>query len=187
MRKIRESMGLADAKKHLKGSVSIDDIYVSTYTTAQERKELKRGKGSQTKSKVTVMAESIPLEVNGKPEVFLGRTKMEFNPSEKSEELDQIAQSQIDQNTIIFSDKSNEHVNLKTYFENNVQALSMSIQNLLDMKWVNITTSNLKRFLLGIYHTVKEKYIQYYLDEFCFKLNRRKHSNMFENLLLNSI
>jgi len=187
MRKIRESMGLADARKPLRDSVAIDDIYVSTYTTPQERRELKRGKGSQAKSKVTVMAESIPLEINGKPEVFLGRVKMELNTSENSEDLDQIAQSHITQDSIIFSDKSSEHVNLKTYFEDNIQELSMSLQNLLDMKWVNITTANLKRFLLGIYHTIKEKYIQYYLDEFCYKLNRRKHPNMFENLLLNSI
>jgi hypothetical protein len=43
MRKIRESMGLADSKLSLKDSVAIDDAYVSTYTSSQERRELKRG------------------------------------------------------------------------------------------------------------------------------------------------
>ncbi|MCE2963662.1 MAG: transposase, partial [Chitinophagales bacterium] len=47
--------------------------------------------------------------------------------------------------------------------------------------------SNLKRFLLGIYHVVKERYLQEYLNEFAFKLNRRNYTNKFDNLLLNSI
>jgi hypothetical protein len=46
--------------------------------------ELKRGKGSQKKSNITLMAESIPLEVNGKQELYLGRVKMEVNESKAS-------------------------------------------------------------------------------------------------------
>jgi hypothetical protein len=41
------------------------------------------------------------------------------------------------------------------------------------LKWVHIAISNAKRNLLGVYHKVKGKYLQLYLDEFCFKLNRR--------------
>ena len=33
--------------------------------------------------------------------------------------------------------------------------------------------ANAKRTLLGIYHKIKGKYLQDYLDEFCHKLNRR--------------
>lgn len=187
MQKIRENMGLTDLKKPLVGSVSIDDIYISTYTSTQERMELKRGKGSQKKSKVTLMVESVPLEINGKQEMYMGKVKMEVNESESSENLDQIAQSNIEKNTVIFSDKSTGYVNLKTYFEENIQELSMTFESKFDMKWINITTSNLKRNLLGIYHVIKTKYLQFYLDEFCFRLNRRNYTNMFENLLLNSI
>ncbi|HIP36061.1 MAG TPA: IS1595 family transposase, partial [Crocinitomix sp.] len=39
--------------------------------------------------------------------------------------------------------------------------------------WVHIAISNAKRTLLGIYHKIKGKYLQLYLDEFCYKLNRR--------------
>lgn len=41
------------------------------------------------------------------------------------------------------------------------------------LKWVHIAISNAKRNLLGVYHKVKGKYLQLYLDEFCYKLNRR--------------
>ncbi|MFN7239873.1 MAG: transposase, partial [Chitinophagales bacterium] len=52
----------------------------------------------------------------------------------------------------------------------------------IDLKWINVTISNLKRFLLGIYHVVKERYLQEYLNEFAFKLNRRNYTNKFDNL-----
>lgn len=187
MRKIRESMGLADAKFPLKGSVAVDDAYVSTYTSSQDRRELKRGKGSQKKSKVTVMVESIPLEVNGEPEVYMGKIKMALNTSETSEDMDEVTTKNIERESILFSDCSSGYVNLANLFEENIQTISNTLENKIDLKWVNISISNLKRFLLGIYHVVKEKYVQHYLDEFCFKLNRRNHPHMFENLLLNSI
>lgn len=185
--KIRESMGLADAKFILKDSVAIDDAYISTYTSTQDRMELKRGKGSQKKSKVTVMVESIPLENNGKEEIYMGKAKLLFNPSEESEALDCIAKESIKSESILFSDKSSSYVNLKSYFEKNIQTVSHQLKESLDLKWVNITIPNLKRFLLGIYHVVKEDYLQGYLDEFSFKLNRRNHPSKFQNLLLKSI
>ena len=187
MHKIRESMGLADAKFILKDSVGIDDAYISTYTSMQDRVELKRGKGSQKKSKVTVMVESIPLEKNGKEEMYMGKAKLVLNPSEESENIDSIALQNIASDSILFSDKSSSYVNLKNYFEENIQTISEELKSKIDLKWINVTISNLKRFLLGIYHVVKERYLQEYLNEFAFKLNRRNYTNKFDNLLLNSI
>ena len=153
----------------------------------QDRVELKRGKGSQKKSKVTVMVESIPLEKNGKEEMYMGKAKLVLNPSEESENIDSIALQNIASDSILFSDKSSSYVNLKNYFEENIQTISEELKSKLDLKWINVTISNLKRFLLGIYHVVKERYLQEYLNEFAFKLNRRNYTNKFDNLLLNSI
>ncbi len=44
-----------------------------------------------------------------------------------------------------------------------------------------------KRGILGTYHHVSEKYLQNYVDEFCFKYNNRKIDDMFETLLINSM
>ncbi len=41
------------------------------------------------------------------------------------------------------------------------------------LKRVHITISNAKRNLLGNFHTVKRKYLELYLNEFVYKLNRR--------------
>lgn len=41
------------------------------------------------------------------------------------------------------------------------------------LKWVNMLTSNLKRFLLSTYHGVFPKYRKAYLAEFAYRFNRR--------------
>ena len=41
-----------------------------------------------------------------------------------------------------------------------------------DLKWVHVAIGNLKSFLLGTYHGSCGNY-QPYLDEFCFRFNRR--------------
>jgi len=40
--------------------------------------------------------------------------------------------------------------------------------------WVNRAISNAKKVLLGIHHNcINDRYVQNYLDEFCYKFNRR--------------
>jgi len=40
-----------------------------------------------------------------------------------------------------------------------------------------------KRGIMGQYHKVSDKYLQRYVDEFCFKYNNRKDDDMFETLV----
>ena len=41
------------------------------------------------------------------------------------------------------------------------------------LPWVHIAISNAKRQLLDIYHHTDPQYLQNYLNEFCYKFNRR--------------
>ncbi len=53
------------------------------------------------------------------------------------------------------------------------------------LKWVNILVSNAKAFILGTYHGVQKKHLQRYLNEFCYRFNRRFWSDQgFDRLLL---
>ncbi len=42
------------------------------------------------------------------------------------------------------------------------------------LPWVHVAIANLKRFLLGTYHGVSPEHLQEYLDEFCYRFNRRR-------------
>ena len=41
------------------------------------------------------------------------------------------------------------------------------------LPWVHIAISNAKRLLTDIHHDIKPEYLQNYLNEFCYKFNRR--------------
>lgn len=54
----------------------------------------------------------------------------------------------------------------------------------VDQNWVNILAYNAKKSIFGIHHKVSTKYLQFYLSEFCFKLNRRElNANRFDSLI----
>lgn len=53
------------------------------------------------------------------------------------------------------------------------------------LKWVNILVSNAKALLLGTHHGVAKKHLQRYLDEYCYRYNRRKWPRQaFDRLLM---
>lgn len=41
------------------------------------------------------------------------------------------------------------------------------------LHWLHIVISNAKAFILGTYHGLPKKYLQAYLDEYCFRFSRR--------------
>lgn len=56
------------------------------------------------------------------------------------------------------------------------------------LPWVHTMISNAKRNLLGTNHQIKDDYLQNYLNEFCYKTNRRYlGSDMFEYLLVAAV
>lgn len=53
------------------------------------------------------------------------------------------------------------------------------------LHWVNRSISNAKKVLLGIHHNcVNQQYMQNYLDEFCYKFNRRYFGDGLSDRLL---
>ena len=42
------------------------------------------------------------------------------------------------------------------------------------LPWVHRVFSNLKTWALGVYHGLRAKHLQSYLDEFVFRFNRRR-------------
>ena len=53
------------------------------------------------------------------------------------------------------------------------------------LPWVHIAIGNLKAFLLGTFHCVTGKFLQEYLNKFCYRFNRREMERDIPNRLLN--
>lgn len=56
------------------------------------------------------------------------------------------------------------------------------------LRWVHIFISNAKRNFLGSYHKIKGKYLQLYLNDSVYKLNRRYHGEkLLDRMIVASI
>jgi hypothetical protein len=52
------------------------------------------------------------------------------------------------------------------------------------LRWVHRVFSNLKRWAKGVFHGLRKRHVQRYLDEFVFRWNRRRHTkSAFDTLL----
>lgn len=187
MLRIRKKMGERDAIYQLKDMVEYDDAYFEKATKSSVKKNLKRGKGSQRQACVAVMAESIPLTNitdNNKESRFCGYFKMKVVENGTAQSVEQVVSESIHNKSIVFSDKSTSYVNISQYVEAHLKIKSTPEAVEKELKWVHIAISNAKRNLLGIYHKISGKYLQNYLDEFIYKLNRRNFKSLFDRLLV---
>jgi len=56
------------------------------------------------------------------------------------------------------------------------------------LPWVHTAISNAKRQLLVVYYKIKPEYLQYYLNQFCYKFNRRYFwEKQFDRLLIAAV
>jgi hypothetical protein len=177
--KIRRAMGKINFHETLKGMVEFDEGYYEVSTPDKIR--LKRGRGSKKQVKVAISVESVPLENIRKGTVsnWCGRFKMDVLEGHQGELVEEYLAKSIEKNSVLFTDKSTSYQGLSKNFDHHPKLSKEHIKG-KTLRWSHIAISNSKRKLLGINHKINKEYLQNYLDEFCFKLNRRyKHGNMF--------
>jgi len=192
LHKLRAVMGKRDEQYSLSGVIELDEGFFSTETPAQDKdKPLKRGRGSQKKSKVLVMAESQPVEgkttKNGKPRQ-VGHIKMMVINDLKAETITSLVKDNVSEESIIDSDDSTSYVKLKDIVKEHRPKVIPKDEIGKTLPWVHLAISNAKRMLLDIFHDIKPEYLQYYLNEFCYKFNRRYFGeDLFDRLMIASV
>ncbi len=185
LHKLRSVMGQRDSEYKLNGSVELDEGFFSTQFDGEE--SLKRGRGSQAKTKVLVMTESEPSEnTNKRIKKSVNHIKMIVIPNLKAQTIDGKVKENIDANASLITDDSTSYAHLKNLVkEHTAQVINpKDISKVLP--WVHIMISNAKRQLLDIYHSVKPEMLQNYLNEFCYKFNRR-HCDLFDRLVFATV
>ena len=192
LHKLRYAMGNRDSKYDLSGEIELDEGFFSTEKEKEQKdKPLKRGRGSQKKTKVLVMTESrdVPnkLTKRGKPKK-MGFIKMQVIPDLKSNTIDYHVKDKISERASLITDDSTSYVNLDNFVEKHKSQVIKPVDIGKILPWVHISISNAKRLLLNIHHKIKSEYLQSYLNEFCYKLNRRYYGEyQFDRLLVASV
>lgn len=188
--KLRKAMGNRDARYTLEGMIEFDEAYFTVESSEIEQEKGIRGKGAVGKQNVAMMAESTPLEdvETGKKEKHVRYFKARVLDGHGGGQINETIKEDIDNQSIVFTDKSTSYVDIADFVELHVMEKSSKETTEETLKWVHIAISNAKRNLLGNYHKIKRKYLQLYLNEFVYKLNRRYFGDrLFERLVIANI
>ncbi len=193
LHKLRSVMGKRDGQYELSGIIELDEGFFTTEIPEEEKKKpLKRGRGSQRKSKVLVMAESTPVKDDetpkgGKPRK-VNHIKMLVIPDLMAETITPLVEENVSCESMIDSDDSTSYIELKDVVkEHNPQVIKKENVGKI-LPWVHIAISNAKRQFLNIYHQMDSLHLQNYLNEFCYKFNRRYlGENLFDRLMIASV
>ena len=185
--KLRVVMGKRDGEYILAGQIELDDGFFSTVKPEESKdKKLKRGRGSQKRTKVLVMAEShkvVSVKKGQKPR-RVGYLKMQIIEDLEKGTINQIVKDLVSEKSSLDTDGSTSYVELSDYVNEHHSEVIAKEKVGEILPWVHITISNAKRQLLNTFHSVKPEFLQSYLDEFCYKFNRRYFGEALFNRLL---
>lgn len=185
--KLRDVMGKRDNEYQLLGQIELDDAYFTTETPKEQKnKPLKRGRGSQNKTKVVVMVESTFVEnpQKGRKPKRVNHIKMHVISDLKSQTFTSIVKEQIHEDAELITDDSTSYTKLIEHVKSHQAAVVQHEMIPILLPWVHIAISNAKRLFLDVHHKLKNEYLQYYLNEFCYKFNRRYFGEkLFDRLL----
>lgn len=188
--KLRKAMGKRDDRYTLEDMIEMDEGYFTVESSEIEQDKGIRGRGAAGKKNVTIMAESTVLEdiETGKVERQCRYFKAKVLNTHRAGEINSNVSESIDEKSIVFTDQSTSYVDIANFVELHVTEKSNKETTKETLKWVHITISNAKRNLLGNYHKIKGKYLQLYLNEFVYKLNRRYFGDkLFDRLIIANI
>lgn len=189
--KLRKAMGQRDDRYTLEGMIEMDEGYFTIEASQEAHKTQKADRESKTKSNVMTKAESTILEDldTGKVDRQCLYFKAKVLEDHQADGTDETLKNALEgDQTIVFTDKSTSYVNIADYVEIHLSEKSNEKTTKETLKWVHIAISNAKRNFLGTYHKIKRKYLQLYLNEFVYKLNRRYFGErIFDRLVIASI
>ena len=190
MQKIRAAMGKRDSNYQLKGEIEMDDAFFVTVDLERAKdEERRRGRGSQRQAKVLVMVES---QVNpGQTKEYKKKRKMGYLKMlvmEKLKTKDIKQEVEINTNpteTTLLTDGLNAYLRLREVVAKHVPMKILPQEAHKKLPWVHTQIANVKRGLLGIHHSIGKEYLQNYLNEFCYKTNRRNfNSDLFDRMVI---
>ena len=184
-------MGKRDNAYQLSGQMELNDAFYTTEISLDQKDQpLKRGRGSQSKSKMLVMAEStfVDSPKNVRKPKSVKHIKMQVIKDLKSITITDIVKEQVDKFAQLITDDSTSYYKLKEHVQSHEAAVVPPEKIPILLSWIHIAISNAKRLLLDVHHKLKNEYLQYYLNEYCYKFNRRYFGEkIFDRLFIAAV
>jgi len=193
MQKIRKTMGKRDSGYKLDGAIEIDDAFFEIVNVVEKDefgnpKENKRGRGTKGKMKVLVLVESKPnpaQKSRHKKDRSMGFVKMKVMDELNAEGINYEVEHAVRDSAHVITDGYSGYSLLKYVVDKHTAMKVKPKEAGKKLPWVHTVISNAKRLFSGVHHSVSKDYIQNYLDEFCYKLNRRGFkSDLFERMII---
>jgi transposase-like protein len=172
LHRIRHAMTERNGKYLLAGVVELDDTYFGG-----AKKGSKRGRGTK-KTKVIV---AISKDVHGNP-LF---AQMKVVNDLTSLTISRFAGAHIKSGAIVRTDAySSYRKPLAAKYLHDYKVFDADSEAL---RWLHTVISNSKSFVQGTFHGLDKKHLQSYLDEFCYRFNRRKLGGDIYKKLLSAV
>lgn len=193
MHRIRKSMGKRDEKYKVEGRIEMDDAFIKA--TKQDSKKpitptkKKRGRGTEKK----------PFVLFVESQKVSGAKQSKYKSDKKVSFIKMVSVDYLNSQTIISNIQKSVNT-LKTHIVSDQATYYSGVKNCVqkhttfnlsqnpsaldeEFDWIHTVISNLKRNILGIHHSIGEKYLQNYLNEFVYRFNRRNFDNVFDTIL----
>jgi hypothetical protein len=198
MQKVRISMGKRDDRYKLSGHIELDDSFFETVDLTQSKYQdnpqspyygqMHRGRHKSSRQKtVLVMVESTPNPKQKNPNKkkrIMGFVKMVTIDTLNSIAVNYEVQKSVNQHSIVTTDSLNVLKRLPEVVDKHIYEKTEPTEAHEKLPWVHTMISNAKRQLVGVHHSIGKKYLQNYLNEFCYKLNRRTfHTDLFDRVM----
>ena len=171
-RKIMHAMTRRKGELVLAGVVEMDESYVGGVNKGI------RGRGATGKTPVAVMCEQ--NESGG-----CSLAHMQVIGDIGGLSLREASTGYITPGSILATDGFPSYPPLGKLGFDHQPLVTKGVENAADLlPWVHIIISNFKRWILDVFHGVSAKHLQAYLDEFCYRFNRRgQRTDLFRRVL----
>lgn len=167
LRRIRKAMGQRDERYLLDGVVEFDDTYFGGPTVGK-----KRGRGTE-KAKAFV---ALSLDNDNNPK-FL---KIGVTDNIKKLSVKKFAKNAIQPGSAVISDGYRSYVPALKNYHHQPKPYD---PNSGELMWLHTIIGNAKAFILGTYHGLPKQNLSDYLNEFCFRFNRRNFvTDLYDHL-----
>jgi len=175
LHRMRRAMAKRDAAYKLRGYVELDEMFIGAPSEAA-----KRGRGTE-KTPVLVAVSYTPI---GEDSEATGFAKLQAVNNVTEETVATFVKAHVKQGATVRTDGLSVYPSLERIgYKHDREPVKKRKAHLV-LPHVHTYISNLRAFVQGTHHGLAETHLQQYLDEFCYRFNRRhRRGEMFDRLL----